>query len=172
MDAHEQQRKCIQAYDLYADAIFRHCYFRISDRELAQDLMQETFTRTWEYMVEKGSIDNIRAFLYRTANNLIIDHFRKKKEVSLEQKMEEGFQPVAPYAGIKESIDAGGVLDLLSRLTLEYREIIIMRYIDEMSPKEIAEVLGESANVVSVRLNRATQKLRTFLPKEPLKNYV
>ena len=44
------QKEFEKAYDLYADAIFRHCYLRVSDRELAKDLMQEAFMKTWEYL--------------------------------------------------------------------------------------------------------------------------
>ena len=72
-----------EAYEAYADAIFRHCYFRLNDRELAKDMMQEAFTRTWEYVQNGNNPTNIRAFIYRVASNLIIDHYRKKKSYSL-----------------------------------------------------------------------------------------
>jgi len=67
------------AYDLYADAIFRHCYFRVNDREKAVDLMQETFMKTWEYLASGKKVTNLRAFLYRSANNLIVDQARRAK---------------------------------------------------------------------------------------------
>jgi RNA polymerase sigma-70 factor (ECF subfamily) len=63
------QKEFEKAYDLYADAIFRHCYLRVSDRELAKDLMQETFMKTWEYLASGKDIDDVRPFLYRTALN-------------------------------------------------------------------------------------------------------
>ena len=77
------------------DAIFRHCYFRVFDRERARDLVQETFLKTWEYLTRGHDIENIRAFLYRVATNLIIDDSRRKKEISLEQLSESGFDPAA-----------------------------------------------------------------------------
>ena len=72
-----------KAYDELSDAIFRHCWFRIGDRERAKDLMQETFTKSWQYISRGEKVDNLKAFLYRVANNLIIDEYRKKKELSL-----------------------------------------------------------------------------------------
>jgi RNA polymerase sigma-70 factor (ECF subfamily) len=59
-------------------------------------------------------------------------------------------------------IDARAMLPKLDRLDEKYRQVVIMRYIDELSPKEIAEVLGDEENTVSVRLHRAIQKLRAM----------
>ena len=58
------------AYDAYADAIFRHCAFRCFNRERARELMQETFIKAWDFLVSGKDIDNVQAFLYKTANNL------------------------------------------------------------------------------------------------------
>lgn len=159
------QDEFLKAYDEYSNAIFRHCYFRIGERELAKDLMQETFMRTWQYLTQKKYPENIRAFIYRVANNLIIDEVRKKRAFSLEEKIEHGFAPSAPDENIKDNIDGKSLFILLEKLDREYREVVVMRYIDDLSPREIAELLGVSANVISVRINRALQKLRTFLPK-------
>ena len=82
------EQKFLKAYDEYSDAIFRHCYFRVSDREKAKDLTQDTFTKTWEYVLKNGEVTDLRAFLYKVANNLIIDTYRKKKEDSLDDMME------------------------------------------------------------------------------------
>src|SRR3989344_9327840 len=81
-----------EAYEQYANEIFRHCYYRAHDRERALELMQETFMRTWEYIAAGHDIDNVRAFLYRSASNLVINDARRKKlrkEESLEQMQEE-----------------------------------------------------------------------------------
>lgn len=155
----------LRAYDAYADELFRHCYFRTSDREHGMDIMQETFLRTWEYIAKGGTIRHMRGFLYRTAHNLIINAAMKKTTVSLEQLREEGFDPGdervrPPGAAIDEKL----VVALLKRLEPEDRDLLVMRYIDELAPAEIAEITGLSANVISVRLHRAVKKLRSFLP--------
>jgi RNA polymerase sigma-70 factor (ECF subfamily) len=160
------EQSFLEAYDAYADAIFRHCYFRVYDREQARDLVQETFIRTWEYLAKGEEVENIRAFLYRVANNLVIDHARKKKSVSLDMLEEQGFNPsVNPQERLERTLDAQFVLQVLQELDAEYRQVVIMRYIDDLGPKDIAVALGESENVVSVRLHRALAKLRKLLSK-------
>lgn len=159
----KNEQEFLHAYDSYSNAIFRHLYFRIGDREKAKDLMQETFMRTWEYMTHEKPIENIRAFLYRTAHHLMVDEFRKKKTVSLDQLMEdENFQPAAEQEDLGHKIDAHRMLHLLEKLEDGERNILLMRYIDDFSPQEIAESLGATANIISVRLNRALHKLRTL----------
>jgi RNA polymerase sigma-70 factor (ECF subfamily) len=158
----------LRAYDQYSDAIFRHCYFRVYDRERARELMQECFMKTWEYLAKGKDVQNLRAFLYRVANNLIIDSSRKKKETSLDAMMEEGYEP-SEEANDKTVIaaEAGQMIELLDRLDEKYRDVVRMRYLDDLSPKEIAHALGESENVVSVRIHRGIKQLRALLESGP-----
>src|SRR3989344_460922 len=163
MSIHE--REFLNAYDQYADALFRHCYFRIPDRERAKDLVQETFTKTWEYLVDGKEVKNMRAFLYRVATNLVIDEARKKKPISLDLLQEEkGFDPGHdPLERTQHMIDAKTIVSYLSRLDPHHKEVVVMRYIDGLGPKEIAKILGETENTVSVRLHRAIQRLRSLV---------
>ena len=66
------QEGFLNAYDAYADAIYRHCFFRVFSKERAEELAQETFMKTWEYVARGNVIENYKAFLYRVTNNLII----------------------------------------------------------------------------------------------------
>jgi RNA polymerase sigma-70 factor (ECF subfamily) len=161
--ANTQHAAFLQAYDAYSDAIFRHCYFRVYDREKAREMMQDVFMKTWEYIVQGKKIDNIRAFLYRVANNMAIDWSRKKKESSLEDLMEDGYEPQGQ--GVKDvtlATEVGEMMGLLDKLDEKYREPVRMRYLEELSPKEIAQVLGESENVISVRIHRGLAQLRAM----------
>lgn len=161
----ELEQKFLEAYDQYADAIFRHCAYRLLDREKGKDLMQETFMRAWEYLCQGTKVDNMRAFLYRVANNLIVDTVRKKKEASLEQMAEEtGFEPGFDDTGnLHNKLEKDRIIETLQHLEPTYREVLVLRYIDELKPAEIAELLGVSSNVVSVRIHRGLQQLRSRL---------
>src|SRR3989338_7817957 len=74
----QQEQDFKNAYQQYVDAIYRHCYFRVYNQDLAEDLTQETFIKTWKYIADGKEIKNIKAFLYKVALNLIIDNSRKK----------------------------------------------------------------------------------------------
>ena len=158
-----KEQQILTAYDSYASALFRHCYFRLYDREDAKDVVQDVFIRVWEYVCDGNTIDNMRAFLYRTANNLVIDRVRKQKSYSLDALKEKGFDPedrAVDASRITDIVSGREVLQVLHRLEDPYRAVVIMRYIDDLMPREIASVLGETENVVSVRIYRAVKKAK------------
>jgi RNA polymerase sigma-70 factor (ECF subfamily) len=163
MEQHEELFE--KAYNDYADAIFRHCAFRLMDRERGKDLMQETFLRMWNFIEDGKEVENMRAFLYRIANNLIVDDVRKRKTVSLEQLQEAGWDPGGDDGVItaQDHLELGRVLDILKDLDATHRQVIVLRYIDGLNPADIAEILGESANTISVRLHRAIKHAKALL---------
>lgn len=120
--------------------------------------------RTWEYLVEGHEVKNLRAFLYRVANNLIIDDSRKKKEASLEDIVAEGLEFASrAQTELQHGAEACELLIFLDKLEPPHRELILMRYLDDLSPGEIAEAIGTTENNVSVRLHRAIRKARELL---------
>src|SRR3989344_3935117 len=159
----QKEQQFLQAYDKYSDAIFRYCYYRVFDSEKAKDVVQEAYCRTWKYIADGNQIENIRAFLYRTATNLIIDNSRKKRLYSLEELQENG-------SGIRldnvsnDNISAKAEVKLamqkINKLKPQYKDAIIMRYIDELPVKEIAQILGQSENSVSVNIHRGLAQLK------------
>jgi RNA polymerase sigma-70 factor (ECF subfamily) len=158
------QKQVQEAYEEHADAIFRYCYFKLSDNEKAKDVVQDTFVRVWQYLSEGKNIDSIKPFLYTTARNLIIDEYRKKKSSSLDTLMEGGFEPgIDIRHELETRSDALQVIKSIQELPKSYSEILFMRYVDDLSVKEIAQTLGESENVISVRIYRGLAKLRTNL---------
>jgi len=128
-------------------------------------LVQETFSRFWLYLSEGKEVENSRAFLYRIATNLIIDESRKKRPISLDYlREEEGFDPkVDSHKATEAIIDLKDALKLFQELPEKYRDILVMRFVDELSPKEIAEITGLSENAVSVRVNRGMKKVREII---------
>jgi len=162
LPSHDIERMFLQAYDEYADGIFRFCMVKVSDREKALDLMHDTFTRVWEYSVKGKEIDNWKPFLFKTAHNLIIDYYRKKKTVSLDKMEEEtGFAPVdTTHTSAEVQAEYNIALRKLHQLDEQYRDPVLLRVVEGLSPKDIAETLGISENVVSVRIHRGIAKLR------------
>ncbi|MEK7180348.1 MAG: sigma-70 family RNA polymerase sigma factor [Patescibacteria group bacterium] len=165
------EKRFIEAFEVYSDALFRHSFFRISDREKALDLVSETFMKTWDYVVKGKEVDDFRPFLYRVLNNLIIDEYRKKKAVSLDEFLEkegasEGDVPALhfnPKEEIELHLDAKEAIKAITSLPEKYRQVITMRFVDGFSPKEISELVEESENAVSVRIHRGLARLRETL---------
>jgi RNA polymerase sigma-70 factor (ECF subfamily) len=154
----------MHAYDTYNDAIFRYCLFETSNREVALDLTQDTFVKVWQYLEAGNEVEHMKAFLYRVAGNLVIDYRRKKKSGSLDQMMEEtdfdvGFDGRDALAN---GFDAQKMMGVLNDVGDTYRDAIIMRFIDDLSIKEISQVTGESKNTISVRIHRGLEKLKTL----------
>ncbi len=166
----DQQSKFLAAFEDYSDALYRHAHFRVRSQETARDLVQDTFIKTWDYIVKGNTIEQFKPFLYRALNNLIIDEYRKKSTESLDQILEEEVN-IGVFDELKtegrESVeiafDAKQLVEKLDLLPQQYREVIVLRYIDGFMPQEIAEMLNESVNVVSVRIHRGMQWLRKNL---------
>lgn len=160
------QEEFLKAYESFADAIFRHCYFRVYKHEQAKDLTQQTFMKVWQYLANGNQVENLRALLYKTANNLIIDESRRKRELtSLEELEERGSEPsMNPLPSWDADMDQQRIMPYLEQLDEGDRKVLILRYVDDLSPKEIAIALDESANVISVRLHRAIKRLRLLIP--------
>lgn len=165
MQASQIETQFMAVYEEHADAIFRHCYFRVFNREQARDLMQEAFTKTWAEISTGREVRNIKAFVYKVATNLIIDESRKKSESSLDSLHEEkGFDPaVEGSTMMKNQVDSELIITLAKQLDPDSREVLLLRYVDNLAPREIAEIIGESTNVISVRIHRAVKEIQKLL---------
>ena len=164
----DHEERFLKAFEEFSDALFRHAFLRISDRERAIDIVHDTYTKVWSYVRNGHEVESFRPFLYKVLNNLIIDEYRKNKEASLDAMFEidgvdEGsFEDLTSnnVESLAAILDGKQVFALLEELPDTYREVIILRFVDELGPKEISELIEESENVVSVRLHRGLRLLR------------
>lgn len=161
MEIPEYERDFNTLYETYADAVFRRCFFKTSNRDVALDLTQEAFMRVWDYLAQEKQIDNTRAFLYTVVNNLIKDWYKKKKSITMGDM--EAFAERIPDTRVDILRDAEmtNALRVLEGLDEDDRELIVMRFVDGMSLHDIALLLSEKENTVSVRLHRAMERLRS-----------
>jgi RNA polymerase sigma-70 factor (ECF subfamily) len=164
-------------FEKHSDELFRHALLRLSDRERALELTQETFFKAWNYVSEGKEVRQHRSFLYRILNNLIIDEYRKHKTQSLDAMLENEETSTAVEAeflrdevNIEEEamtrFDSARAVEALSKLPEQHKSVLVLRYIDGLSPKEIAESTGESENTISVRIHRGIKKLRALLEEQ------
>jgi RNA polymerase sigma-70 factor (ECF subfamily) len=163
-----QEDRFLKAFEEYNDALFRHAFIRVSDREKAIDIVHDTFTKVWLYIRSGHQVDAYRSFLYKVLNNLIIDSYRKQKEASLDALLEADGVDEGRFSELSENsvealaatIDGRKAFDLLKELPDVYREVITFRFVDGLGPKEISDLIEESENVVSVRIYRGLKMLR------------
>ncbi len=154
----------VAAYRALSDPLFRYCYVRLSNRDKALEVMQETFMNAWNYLSQGNSITYLKAFLYRTANNLIVDQYRKKKVLSLDDLREKGFDPwVDTEESLQFVIEGKRALQAMSRINEKYHQALTLRYVEGFSIKEISNTIHETQNNVSVRIHRGLKDLRTLL---------
>lgn len=164
MEQSSLRQSFLESFDAYSDAIFRFCLVKTSNKELSEDLTQETFMRYYQALSDGKTMSNERSFLYTIANNLIIDWYRKKKATSLDALEESGFEAHDAKADDPESAAAiAEILAAVEELDEKDREVVVLRFIEGLDPKDIAQILNESANVVSVRITRALGKVKIAL---------
>ena len=161
-----------KAYDLYVDQIYRFVYFKINNKEEAHDLTSQVFLKTWEYIQKKGELEakTVKALLYRIARNCVIDYYRKNnKRIDLPLETDDGqkieivdeTQDILKNLEIK--LDIEEVKKKILELKDEYKEVIILHFIDELSVKEIASILDKTKGNVRVLIHRSLKALKKLL---------
>lgn len=162
-----------ELYDTYVTRMYRFIYFKVSNRQEAEDLTSELFLKLWEYATRaaKEQIESVNALLYRIARNLIIDHYRARAKQAAEYSLDaENAPDVASQENTVERVYADQekdrLLKNLDQLKKEYQEIIILKYIEELDTKEIAAIMEKSRTGVRVTLHRAMKVLERLLREE------
>lgn len=152
-------------YDEYIEQIYRFVALKVGSQETAEDLVSEVFLR----LLRGGTdtpIRNMRAFLYQLARHVIADHYRKygKKQTVPIQDTQEF--PI-PSEGLVEqaslNLEMDRVREALKELQDDYQDLIIWRYIDELSNAEISQLTGKTEENVRVGLHRALNALKSKL---------
>ena len=167
----DHEKRFLEAFEEYNDALFRHAMIRVSNREKAIDIVHDTYTKVWAYIRDGYQIDSFRPFLYKVLNNLIIDEYRRRKESSLDALLEIDGVDEGSFDDLTESsaemlaatIDGKKAFALLEELPDQFKEVIILRFVDQLGPREISELIEETENVISVRLHRGLKMLRKKL---------
>jgi RNA polymerase sigma-70 factor, ECF subfamily len=162
-EANTMRTSMEDAYDEFEGGLNRHSFYKVNNKELSEDLVQDTFKKAWTYLVRGGKIDAMRGFLYHTLNCLIIDEYRKPKNYSLDILIEAGFEPsVNTTDQLINMLDGKAAFLLVERLPDKYKKTLMLRYVEHLSLKEIAKATGQSENTVAVQVHRGLKLLRAL----------
>jgi len=181
------QESFILAYDANVKEINRFVYFKVGSRDEADDLTSLIFLKAWNYVQSKNLLEakTLRALLYKIARNAIIDHYREQKahlELSLsfeanlneDGELKDGMESIkdekSDVKTLETKIDNDAELALIEKnlplLKEEYRELIIMRFINDLSLEEIADINQKSRGSIRVSLHRALKALRELIEEK------
>ena len=154
-----------EIYDFYVVKIFRFIYLKTGSRENAEDLTADVFLKSWEYIKGRNKeINKIESFLYKIARNVIIDFYKKKSNSELdineeaESRIPDKKQDIFGNLNRKQEIEE--LIKALEKIKSEYREVIILRHVEEMSIAEIAEIMESTEGSIRVKIHRAVKALR------------
>jgi len=150
-----------QIYDLFFEKIYKYIFFRTSNKEEAEDLASLVFLKVWQnlskYKIKKAA--KFSTWLFQIARFTLIDYYRQQKpKVSIEQIRE-----LPANNSIINNIELNEVKRYILSLPGNYQTIIVLRYFEGLSFKEIAEIMGKTVIGSRVLLHRALKKLANLM---------
>jgi len=176
-EAREEERRLVQRavekdqaafaalYDRHVVRIYRHIYYLVGDAREAEDLTAQTFLKAWEAIgryKDRGA--PIVAWLLRIAHNLTVSYLRSKRDHSeLQDAYVDQKRGGNPEAVLEQSSDEKSVREAVMKLRNEQRQVIMLRFVEEMGYQEVAEVIGKSVPAVRVIQHRALGNLRKLI---------
>lgn len=163
----------IKAYDSYVDKVYRFVYFKIGSEDEAKDITSIVFLKTWEH-INKNSLKEektLKSLIYKIARNAVIDFYRDDRRNKFSAN--EIFSELENAVDLKndltaESFKSSDIENLkkkMAELKDEYKEIIILRFIEELSFSEIGKILDKSSGNARVLAYRALKALKELINK-------
>lgn len=138
-------------------SIYQYCFLHMRDRNLAEDMTQETFTRFFESLHTYTDYGKSRNYLYRIAGNIIKNYYKKKKEMPMEKIPE---MPGNDMMDAEVRMDIEQAVDCLPE---ELKEVAILFFFQELKQKDIARLLDMNLSLVKYRIGRAKKLLSEYL---------
>jgi len=154
-------------YDIYADRIYRHIYYRTSNIEDAQDLTQEVFIKAWQGLPKyKRTKTPFLGWLFTISNNRVIDYYRTRKDhayLNNEITMED--REKSPEKLVEAQFTQEEARRAILNLTKDQQQVILLSFIEGFEYNEIAAALNKSEGNIRVILHRALKRMREILGK-------
>jgi len=162
-----------ELYDKNINDIYRFIYFKIGKKDEASDLSSLVFLKTWEHIQKNKISDNqtLRALVYKIARNVVVDYYRNRRPENLSLDDENNrIDVVDEEYNLETEIGVKGEYENLMvkimGLKNEYREILIMRFVNDLSLEEIADITGKKKINIRVLLHRAIKALKEMVEEK------
>lgn len=152
-------------YDFYVENIYRFIYFKVNSAD-AEDLTEIVFIKVWENRKKfDGSKSSISSWIYTIARNTVIDHYRVFKNVEALNETFEDDGSNNPKVIAEDNLISHKLRSAIHKLSPNYRDLVLLRFIEDMSYAEIAGVLGKSEGSIRIMQFRAMKELKNILQK-------
>ena len=164
--ANYDKQALVEAYEHYSPEIYRYAYRLLDDSDLAEDCVADTFHRFLISIHAGTKFENMRAYLFRIAHNWTTDYYRHKPlpTISLSDDDEVHSVPDGnPSNLVAQNLDRQRVRAAILRLPPEQRQVIELRFMENWSHHEVADVLGKSVDATRALQYRAVEALRRLL---------
>ncbi len=162
-----------ELYQRYVDKIYRYIYFKVGSRDETEDLTSQTFLKAWDAIADYEWRNHpFGAWLFRIAHNLVVDHHRARREhVALDDATPQlegrtSRDALRPEQVLGELITMERVRRAIGRLTEEQQQVLILRFFDELSTGEVADIMGKNSGAIRGLQFRALSALRDLLHRE------
>jgi RNA polymerase sigma-70 factor (ECF subfamily) len=171
--AHSLDRNTLGGiYDEFQPLLYSYIYRRVGEVELAQDLTADVFRRFLQAMANgNGPNNHLRAWLYRVAHNLVIDHYRRAERHRGQPLQEQlASDEAGPAALAEQQIQCQRVRSAMDRLTTDQQEVVALKFLDGLSNDEVAQITDKTVGAVKALQHRALAALRRHLLSQDEEN--
>ena len=153
-----------EIYDLYSDRLYAYAMRLLGSQDMAEECVSETFSRFLLALKNGGGPrEHLQAYLYRVAHNWITDTYRRQPPPSLELKEELASGDTAVYVHTEEKFQQERLRIALRLLTEDQRQVIVLRFLEDMENEEVAAALQKEVGAVKALQHRAVASLRRIL---------
>ncbi len=163
----ERRREAYEGViDAHYASVYRFLLFLARDANLAEDLTQEVFASAWDAIDNFRGDSSVKTWLHRIAYHSFVDvQRRRERDRSLAAELSQGEPDVAadPLSQVMADEHLGRIYQALENLDVNERAVLLLHYLDGLSYREMARVLGQPDGTVKWMTNRALEKLRTGL---------
>ena len=159
-----------QLYDAYVERVYRYILFRVSEDVTTEDLVSQVFLKAWQNLdrYKMGSSPFI-AWLYTIARNLVIDHYRAKKDMlPIEEAAALPSDMQTPAEEVEARFDLQAMRDALLFLTQDQQQVLILKYIAGLPNENIAKIMKKQEGTIRGLQMRALQTLSKYMREKEL----
>jgi RNA polymerase sigma-70 factor (ECF subfamily) len=165
------QKAFDEVYEHFLTPIYRYLYLRVKHKQLAEDLTQAVFVKIYQSLDKMTDFSKPLAYFFTIARNTLIDYFRTHKAIDLEEDrilLNIPDSKRGPYAATEKQDDIKSLTRLIGRLSPDQQEVIILKFINDLTNKEISVLINKSEEAIRQLQSRGIKALKNLFKENPL----